>query len=103
MVDIAASSGQRRPLVWPQHASGAVSGLLLLLSLLYRYCRPVSYSCGGKAKVTIKVTIQLGPEDGPWFADLLRSVGDAEITVLGPEQHSEPQTSPLQERHRRSA
>jgi hypothetical protein len=43
----------------------------------------------------IKVTIQLGPEDGPWFADLLRSVGDAEITVLGPE-HSEPQTSPLQ-------
>jgi hypothetical protein len=47
--------------------------------------------------VVIKVTIQLGPEDGPWFADLLRSVGDAEITVLGPEQHPEPQTSPLQE------
>lgn len=46
--------------------------------------------------MTIKVTIQLGPEDGPWFADLLRSVGDAEITVLGPEQHSESQTSPLQ-------
>jgi hypothetical protein len=47
--------------------------------------------------VVIKVTIQLGPEDGPWFADLLRSVGDAEITVLGPEQHLEPQTSPLRE------
>lgn len=47
--------------------------------------------------MTIKVTIQLGSEDGPWFADLLRSVGDAEITVLGPEQHPEPQTSPLQE------
>lgn len=38
-----------------------------------------------------------GPEDGQWFAELLRSVGDAEITVLGPEQHPEPQTSPLQE------
>jgi hypothetical protein len=47
--------------------------------------------------VTIKVSIQLGPEDGPWFADLLRSVGDAEITVLGPEQHSEPRTSCLRE------
>ena len=47
--------------------------------------------------MAINVTIQLGPEDGPWFAELLRSVGDAEITVLGPEQHPEPQTSPLQE------
>jgi hypothetical protein len=47
--------------------------------------------------VVIKVTIQLGSEDGPWFADLLRNVGDAEITVLGPEQHPEPQTGPLQE------
>jgi hypothetical protein len=37
--------------------------------------------------VAIKVHIQLGPEDGPWFAELLRSVGDAEITVTGPEQH----------------
>jgi hypothetical protein len=47
--------------------------------------------------VAIKVHIQLGPEDGPWFADLLRSVGDAEITVTGPEQHAETLASPLQE------
>ena len=47
--------------------------------------------------MTIRVHIQLGPEDGPWFAELLRSVGDAEITVSGPEQHAEPQASALQE------
>jgi hypothetical protein len=47
--------------------------------------------------VTIKVHIQLSPEDGPWFAELLRSVGDAEITVSGPEQRAEPQASALQE------
>jgi len=47
--------------------------------------------------VTIKVHIQLGPEDGPWFAELLRSVGDAEITVSGPEQHAQSHANPLQE------
>jgi hypothetical protein len=47
--------------------------------------------------VTIKVNIQLGPEDGPWFADVLRSIGDAEITVSGPDQHVEPPASVVQE------
>jgi hypothetical protein len=47
--------------------------------------------------VAIRVHIQLGPEDGPWFAELLRSVGDAEITVSGREQHAEPQASALHE------
>jgi hypothetical protein len=48
--------------------------------------------------VAITVHIQLGgPEDLPWVAELLRSVGDAEITVSGPEQHAEPQASALQQ------
>jgi hypothetical protein len=38
-----------------------------------------------------------GPEDLPWVTELLRSVGDAEITVSGPEQHAEPHASALQE------
>jgi hypothetical protein len=47
--------------------------------------------------VTIRVNIQLGPEDGPWFAELLRSLGEAEVTVSGPEQHQGRLASPLQE------
>lgn len=48
--------------------------------------------------MAIRVHIQVsGPEDLPWVTELLRSVGDAEITVSGPEQHAEPQASALQE------
>jgi hypothetical protein len=55
-------------------------------------------SCRGRTTVTIRVHIQVsGPEDLPWVTELLRNVGDAEITVSGPEQHTEPQPSALQE------
>src|SRR5438094_8851439 len=97
------SSAPRR-----QHDARAVRALL---DLIFRspgcccYCRCCrvtvdmhANSCGGRAIVTIRVHIQLsGPEDLPWVAELLRSVGDADITVSGPEQHAEPQASALQE------
>jgi hypothetical protein len=48
--------------------------------------------------VTIRVHIQVsGPEDLPWVSELLRSVGEAEIIVSGPDQRTEPQPSALQE------